>query len=186
MLIKFDYKEWLKNKDLKVVDKNSNSLYLYEYKDKHVVFLDGKVQDVEDAQIYFWVDDPSDHTAKNTPVSDFAKTFQREPDQIKVKVLECIKHFIDMAGIFGHYDFFTKKLWKKVKGYESADEAEVIAAFLHWWTRFQYGFNTMPVGSGWCGSYPSCYKEDDECYEDYIRDWMPLFIAYSQWCSEQR
>ena len=27
-------------------------------------------------------------------------------------IVKCIDYFIYMAGIFGHYDFFTKELWR--------------------------------------------------------------------------
>ena len=33
--------------------------------------------------------------------------------------------FFSCIGYFNHYAFFTKKLWKKVEGFEDTDEAEV-------------------------------------------------------------
>ena len=57
-----------------------------------------------------------------------------------------------------------------------------MAAFMHWWTRYRYGFNTMPVGCAWSSSY----KEDDNVYEMYINEWMPLFMAYSEWFNNKR
>ena len=65
MKIKFDYKEWLKDQYKKVVDEGGDEVFLYEYGNKHIVILTGKAYDPETAPIYFWVDDPSDHTAKN-------------------------------------------------------------------------------------------------------------------------
>ena len=146
------------------------------------LILNGKAYDPETAPIYFWVDDPSDHIAKNTEVSTYAKCFQEDATVYeKDMIVKCIDYFISMAGIFGHYDFFTKELWRKEKGYEEKDRAEVMAAFMHWWIRYVYGFNTMPVGCTWSNAHPSSYKEDDNAYEMYINEWMPLFMAYSEW-----
>lgn len=34
-----------------------------------------------------------------------------------------IQILLNLCGVFGHYPFFTDKLWQKVKGFEDADEA---------------------------------------------------------------
>ena len=32
----------------------------------------------------------------------------------------------DLIGYFNHYSFFTEKLWRKVEGFEYADEGNVL------------------------------------------------------------
>ena len=187
MKVKFDYKEWLENQDKKVVDENGDEVYFYEYGDKHVVLLHGKAYNPDDAPIYFDVPDESDETARNTKVSEFAERFQRTMGTYeKQLVVGCSAWFIGLVGVFCRYSFFTKELWRKVDGFEYTDKAEVIAAFLHWWFRYQYGFQNMPIGSCWASEHPSSYTEDDESYERYVKKYMPLYKAYSKWCEQQR
>ncbi len=101
-------------------------------------------------------------------------------DAINVARLEVAEFFINLSGVFGHYSFFTQKLWKKVKGFEKEDEAEIIAAFLNYWFHNQFGFYTCPCGSGWFAEL------GEDCYNDYITKYIPLFEAYSEWCTRQR
>jgi len=187
MKIKFDYSEWLKNKDSKVVDESDDEVYFYEYNDRHIVMLNGKAYDPDEAPIYFWVDDPSDHTAKNTQVSDDAVIFQGSTTCTgKEMILDCIRWFLNNIAILFRYDFFRKKMWKDIKEFKHIDDAEIIIAFFHWWIRYQYGFQTMPVGSAWTCGNPTTYKEHDDCYEYYIKKYMPLFIEFGKWMNKQR
>ena len=94
--------------------------------------------------------------------------------------LEVAEYFINMSGIFGHYKFFTKELWRKVKGFKKTDKAEVIAAFLHYSFHNKFGFYTCPCGSGWFSNLGK------ECYEEYIKEYAPLFEAYKDWQIKQR
>lgn len=187
MKVKFNYQEWLKDKERKVVNEDGNEVFFYPYNDGYIVLVKGKAYNPEDAPIYFEVYDPSDETAKNTEVSDFAKSFQKDANAHEKKlVIDCSTWFISNVGVFGHYDFFTQKLWKNVNGFKDADEAEVIAAFLHLWFRYEYGFQNMPVGCAWASSSPSVYTEEDESFERYFKKWLPLFKAYSEWCYNRR
>ena len=95
--------------------------------------------------------------------------------------LEVAEFFISLCGKFGHYEFFTKELWRNVKGFKNEDKAEVIAAFLHYWFHNEYGFNTCPCGSGWFSNF-----EEEEYYNKYIEKYKPLFKAYNEWCIKQR
>ena len=47
--------------------------------------------------------------------------------------LEVAEWFVNLTGIFCHYEFFTKELWRKVDGFEIVDNAEVLVAFQHYW-----------------------------------------------------
>lgn len=94
--------------------------------------------------------------------------------------LEVAEYFIGMAGVFGHYEFFTKELWRKVKGFKKADKAEIIAAFLHYSFHNKFGFYTCPCGMEWFANL------DKECYEGYIKKYEPLLKAYIDWLIKQR
>ena len=48
-------------------------------------------------------------------------------EAVEAARLEVAEFFVNLVGIFGHYDFFTKKLWKKVEGFKDYDEAEILA-----------------------------------------------------------
>ena len=120
-------------------------------------------------------------------VSDYAKEFQKNEDSYaKHAVIECSNWFFGLAGIFGHYAFFTQKMWKQVPGFEDTDEGEIIAVFLHWWFRDRYGFQSIPCGAAWSTEYPTTYRHDDELYNDYINRYQPVLKAYSDWCEAQR
>ena len=95
--------------------------------------------------------------------------------------LEVAEFFVNLSGIFGHYEFFTKELWRKVPGFKKEDKAEVIAAFLHYWFHNKFkDFYTCTCGSGWFASLGK------ECYEGYIEKYKPVFEAYANWYEKQR
>jgi hypothetical protein len=124
---------------------------------------------------------------ERTKVSENAIAFQETATkQEKKDILRCANWFIDLAGIFGHYAFFTKELWRKVKGFKHADKGEIIAVFLHWWFRYEYGFQTQPVGCGWSCDHPTLYDSEDELYDSYINKYMPVIEAFYDWCYRQR
>ena len=102
-------------------------------------------------------------------------------EAVEAARLEVAEFFVSLCGKFGHYEFFTKELWRKVKGFKKEDKAEVIAAFLHYWFHHKYGFNTCPCGSGWFANF-----EEEEYYNEYIEKYKPLFKAYNEWCVKQR
>lgn len=82
---------------------------------------------------------------------------------------------------FTRYSFFTKKLWRKVKGFKDADQCDVHAAFIHWWLNGEYGLNRYPVGCTWCGNHDS-----KEFHDNYLKKYEPVFKAYQDWCYNQR
>lgn len=95
--------------------------------------------------------------------------------------LEVAEFFVNLAGTFGHYEFFTKELWRKVPGFKKEDKAEVIAAFLHWWFHSKFeAFYTCPCGCGWFANLGK------DSYEGYIEKYNPVFEAYAKWCEKQR
>lgn len=124
---------------------------------------------------------------ESVEVSQFAENFQKGASkETKKEVIRCANWFINSAGIFGHYAFFTKELWRKVKGFEDEDKGQIIAVFLHWWFRYEYGYQDMPIGCGWSNDYPTPYNEYDECYNNYIEKYRPVIEAYYDWCYRQR
>ena len=94
---------------------------------------------------------------------------------------DAFNFFFSLIGRFNHYAFFTKKLWKKVKGFEDEDEAEVKCAFMSLWVNNTLGIPTYPVGMSWCN-----YYGDKSCFDEYINKWMPVFNAFQDWVNTQR
>lgn len=88
--------------------------------------------------------------------------------------------FFQLVGYFNHYEFFTKKLWKKVKGFKKHDEAEIKCAFMHYWFHNKFGYFTCPCGMEWFTEL------DEESYNTYVKFFKPVFEAYNKWCIEQR
>lgn len=88
--------------------------------------------------------------------------------------------FFGLVGYFNHYSFFTKKLWKKVKGFKDHDEAEIKCVFMHYWFHNKFGCFTFPCGLSW---FAEC---DEETFNKYIEKYKPIFDAFIEWCREQR
>ena len=89
--------------------------------------------------------------------------------------------FFNLVGVFNHYAFFTEKLWKKVDGFKNKDEAEAKCAFMSLWTYRTLGIPTYPLGGGW-----SVYYGSKEFFDEYIKEWMPVFEAFRDWVDKQR
>ena len=94
---------------------------------------------------------------------------------------DAFEFFFGLIGVFNHYAFFTKKLWKKVEGFKDKDEAEVKCAFMSLWAHRHLGIRSYPVGAAWC-----CYNGDKSCFDDYIREWKPVFNAFMDWMYKSR
>jgi hypothetical protein len=94
---------------------------------------------------------------------------------------DALDFFFGLIGVFNHYSFFTEKLWKKVDGFKDKDEAEVKCAFMSLWTNHALGIVTYPVGSAWSTRHVSMV-----CFEKYLDEWMPLFMAFKEWADKQR
>lgn len=94
---------------------------------------------------------------------------------------DTLDFFFGCLGRFNHYGYFTNKLWKKVKGFENEDEAEVKCAFMSLWTKHTLGITTYPCGSAWCTIYGS-----EEFFNSYVEKWKPVFEDFDNWCESQR
>lgn len=99
---------------------------------------------------------------------------------VKQKEEDLIQTLFYQIAILSHYDYFKKKLWKKVKGFKKKDEAEVIIAFASALLRNK-GIYTQPCGCSWC-SFD--WKQED--LEDYFKEYKPVFEDYGKWCMAQR
>ena len=93
---------------------------------------------------------------------------------------ELAEWFFNLVGYFNHYSFFTKELWRKVKGFKNYDEAEIKCAFMHKWFHDKFKYFTCPVGMGWF-----CEVSEDS-YRNYIKDFESVFDAFVKWKIEQR
>lgn len=94
---------------------------------------------------------------------------------------DAFEFFFGLIGVFNHQSFFTKKLWKKVDGFKDVDEAEVKCAFMSLWTSQHLGIISYPVGASWCS-----YDGDRSLFDDYIKKWKPVFMAYRDWQYKSR
>jgi len=94
---------------------------------------------------------------------------------------DALTFFFDANAIFCRHEYFSKQLWRKVKGFEKEDEAEVKCAFLSSWAKETMNIVTYPVGAAWCTMYGK-----QEYFDDYIKKYKPLFKDYGEWCMMQR
>jgi len=85
-----------------------------------------------------------------------------------------------LVGVFNHYDFFTKELWRKAPGFRNKDEAEVKCAFMHKWRNEEFGGYTSTCGCDWFD------EVSKESFDSYIREYEPVFEMYREWMEEQR
>ena len=94
---------------------------------------------------------------------------------------DAFNFFFGLLGVFNHYEFFTKKLWRKIDGFKNRDEAEVKCAFMSYWTYNTLGIPTYPLGGSW-----SIYCGSKELFDEYVKEWAPVFKAYREWCYDNR
>ena len=90
-----------------------------------------------------------------------------------------IQTLLNLCGVFGHYKFFTDKLWRKVKGFKNADEADILNYFMLA-ILYSKELYYCPVGMSW-GS--PC---DKETCEQYLTKFEAIGKAYRDWCISQR
>lgn len=90
-----------------------------------------------------------------------------------------VQILLNLCGVFGHYGFFTNKLWKKVKGFENEDEAEILNYFMIA-ELYSKGIYYCGLGITW-GS--PC---DKETCEQYLVKFEAIGKAYRDWCISQR
>ena len=102
-------------------------------------------------------------------------------EETKKKEEGMVSTLVNQFAELSRYDFFKKRLWKKVKGFKNWDEAEIVIAFAT--ARLKnLGIYTRPCGIGW-SSFVDWTKEG---VEEYLKDYQPVFEAYSKWCMSQR
>ena len=102
-------------------------------------------------------------------------------EAVEAARLEVAEFFVSLCGKFGHYEFFTKELWRKVKGFKDKDEGEVKCAFLSVWTKNELDIITYQVGSSW-----SCHCGSESFFNDYVEEWKPVFEDFAKWVESQR
>lgn len=192
-LIPFDYKQWLVNRELKVVDEDGYSVEVCSWANddsKHVVVINGRVHEADTIglPIFFEVDDPEEKPFKEYEVSRNAVEFESKLRlDSKKTVIETMTWFISLCGIFGHHAFFTDELWRNVEGFENEDKAEIINAFICWWVRYEFGYLFYSVGCSWATNYPERYDAaDTEMFDSHIGKYWPVIKAYYEWCENQR
>lgn len=93
---------------------------------------------------------------------------------------ELVEWFFDLVGYFNRYEFFTKRLWKKVKGFERENEAEIKCMFMHYWFHYKFGYYTSPCGSSWFTVV------DKDSYNSYITKYKPILDFFVTWAIDQR
>jgi predicted AlkP superfamily phosphohydrolase/phosphomutase len=104
---------------------------------------------------------------------------------------DVVSFLFDCNGKFSHYEYFTKELWRKVKGRKKEDRGEVHAMFLHLWLRQMYGTFSIPCGMAWYSYMDEReYPYDNGCAErlfnEYIDDWKDIIDDYNKWVVKQR
>lgn len=95
-------------------------------------------------------------------------------------IINLASWFFELVGCFNHYSFFTKELWRKVKGYKNFDEAEIKCAFMHKWFHDKFGYFTCPIGCSWFA------EVEKDIYINYINRFKPVFEDFNKWQYEQR
>lgn len=121
--------------------------------------------------------------AGNSPYAKFYRMGDVEHfvEETKTKEEDMVRTLFYQFAELSRYDFFKKRLWKKVKGFKNWDEAEIVIAFAT--VRLKnLGIYTRPCGISW-SSFSDWTKED---VEEYLKDYQPVFEAYSKWCMSQR
>ena len=94
-------------------------------------------------------------------------------------------------GRFTHYSYFSKQLWRKVKGRENEDQGEVHAMFMHLWLHQKYGTYSTPCGCAWYNfmddrEYPYNNGVAEKQFNDYIEKWKDIISDFNAWCAKQR
>ena len=86
----------------------------------------------------------------------------------------------DLIGYFNNYSFFTEKLWRKVEGFEYADDAEIKCLFMHYWLHYKFGYCTCPIGATWF------HETTESSYNLYISKYKPIINFFEKWKLDQR
>lgn len=92
---------------------------------------------------------------------------------------ELAKAVADTVATFARHNYWKDKLYQKIKGRESLDEAEILVAAVNS-KAYQLGIYVCPVGSNWC---VPCSKESAE---KYIKEYDDIWKDYINWQWNQR
>jgi hypothetical protein len=98
----------------------------------------------------------------------------------KMIEIEAARLFINLISTFEHQYFFLYNEWKNIPGFQETDRTQIIIAFLHYWFHNKTGYFTCPIGMSW---FEEC---DEESYNIYISQYMPVIDAYEDWKIFQR
>jgi hypothetical protein len=90
-----------------------------------------------------------------------------------------IQILLNLCGLLGHHQFFTDKLWKEVRGFECADESEILAYFM---IAALHDEGIYYCGSGMSWGSPC----DKETCEQYMKKFSDVRKAYRDWCISRR
>ena len=81
---------------------------------------------------------------------------------------------------FIHYSYFSKELWRKVKGRKDEDRGEVHAMFIHRWLHQKDGTYSTPCVCAWYNfmddrEYPYDNGTAEKQFNDYIEKCLKNF-----------
>ena len=115
------------------------------------------------------------------PIQEFKKMVCNDHEEHNPGTPSEIERFLfELVGVFNHYDFFTKELWRNAPGFRNKDEAEVKCAFMHKWRHDEFGGYTSTCGCDW-------FEEvGKDSFDSYINEYSQVFEMYKEWMDEQR
>lgn len=138
----------------------------------------GEITGSEPDEVIMDIDD-----GMRMPTSEFKKMVCDDPGERKDEINSPskIERFLfELVGVFNHYEFFTKELWRNAPGFRNKDEAEVKCAFMHKWRHEEFGGYTSTCGCDW-------FEEvGKESFDSYIKEYSQVFEMYKEWMDEQR
>lgn len=117
------------------------------------------------------------------PTSEFRKMVCDDPVERMGEInspSEIEEFLFGLVGVFNHYEFFTKELWRKAPGFRDKDEAEVKCAFMHKLRNEKFGGYTSTCGCDWF------FEVSKESFDSYIKEYSQVFEMYKEWMDEQR
>lgn len=136
----------------------------------------GEITGSEPDEVIMDIDD-----GMRMPTSEFKKMVCPIEEERNDKCSRKIEEFLfGLVGVFNHYEFFTKELWRNAPGFRNKDEAEVKCAFMHKWRHEEFGGYTSTCGCDW-------FEEvSKESFDSYIKEYSQVFEMYKEWMDEQR
>lgn len=109
----------------------------------------------------------------------------------KIKQYEqAIEYLVEMQAIFEGYEYFNKKLWRKLKNRKNTDPRVVRVFFTHLWLHHKFPeIWTSPCGCGWCtlwtGTDPitgeEYTNENDNPVTRYFEEFKDIQEDFAKW-----